>query len=151
VKFLTNEKGIALVTSLMLTLLTLTISMVMLYMVLQSTRMSGAHKRYKNSLDAAVGGADIVTMDALPYLLGFAMDPTLSANLIVNLNTSMNLNAALGVGTSNDCLQAKLTSKVWGAACGTASSSIDAKSTPEFTIVPQSKVPGLDVPSGFTV
>lgn len=147
-KFLTNEKGIALVTSLMLTLLTLTISMVMLYMVLQSTRMSGAHKRYKNSLDAAVGGADIVAMDALPYLLGFAVSPD-GTPLITRLNASMFLAATAGV--SDACLQAKLTSKVWGAACGTASSSIDAKSTPDFTFTLQSQVPGLNVPSGFRV
>ena len=64
----------------MLTLITLTISMVMLYMVLQSTQLSGSHKRYKNSLDAAVGGVDIVSMDALPYLLSFAVAPNGTAS-----------------------------------------------------------------------
>lgn len=129
-KYLNNDKGIALVTSLMLTLLTLTISMVMLYMVLQNTQMSGAHKRYKNSLDAAVGGVDIVTMDALPYLIGFAANPT-ADTLIIRLNTSMGLLAATGV--SDACLQAKLTSKTWGAACGAASSNINPKDTPDIT------------------
>jgi len=132
----------------MLTLLTLTISMVMLYMVLQSTRMSGAQKRYKNSLDAAVGGADILTMDALPYLLGFAVAPD-GTPLITRLNASMNLAATTGV--TDACLQAKLTSKVWGAACGTASSSIDPKATPDFTFTLQSQVPGFNAPSGFRV
>jgi len=148
VKFLNNDSGIALVTSLMLTLLTLTISMVMLYMVLQSTQMSGAHKRYKNSLDAAVGGVDIVTMDALPYLLSFAADPN-TDTLIDRLNASMNLSATTGI--TDACLQAKLTSKVWGAACGTASSNIDPKTAPDITFTLQSQVPGFNAPSGFRV
>ena len=153
-KFLTNDKGIALVTSLMLTLLTLTITMVMLYMVLQSTQMSGAQKRYKNALDAATGGVEIVTMDALPYLLGFAMDPTVT-DLIGNLNTSMNnLAAVRGVGVTNDdCLKTKLTTitKDWGTVCGTTRSSIDPKVTPDFTFTLQSKVPGFIAPTGFRV
>ena len=145
---LNNDKGVALVTSLMLTVLTFTISMVMLYMVLQSTRMSGAHKRYKNSLDAAVGGVDIVTMDALPYLIGFAADPNAST-LMSRLNASMNLAATTGV--SDACLQAKLTSKLWGGGCGAASSNINPKDTPDVTFTLQSQVPGFNAPSGYNV
>lgn len=148
-KFLNNEKGIALVTSLMLTLLTLTISMVMLYMVVQNTRLSGAQKRYKNSLDAAVGGADILTKDALPYLLGFAVDPT-GTTLINRLNASMNLAAAMGPGITDACLQEKLTSKVWPS-CAVSSSSIDPKTSPDITFTLQSQVPGFVAPSGFKV
>lgn len=149
-KLLNNDRGIALVTSLMLTLLTLTISMVMLYMVLQSTQMSGAHKRYKNSLDAAVGGVDIVTMDALPYLLSFAVDPN-GSSLIDRLNTSMPGLLGATTGVTDACLQAKLTSKTWGAACGTASSNINSKDTPDMTFTLQSQVPGFNAPSGFRV
>jgi hypothetical protein len=149
VKYLNNDKGIALVTSLMLTLLTLTISMVMLYMVLQSTQMSGAHKRYKNTLDAATGGVDIVTMDALPYLLSFAVAPN-GTSLINRLNASMNLAASMGPGVTDACLQEKLTSKVW-ASCGVASSSIDPKVSPDITFTLQSQVPGLNAASGFKV
>jgi hypothetical protein len=152
VKFLTNEKGIALVTSLMLTLLTLTISMVMLYMVLQSTRMSGAQKRYKNSLDAAVGGADILTMDALPYLLGFAMNPIVGTDYFkTNLISSMPGLQDTTIGVTDSCLQAKLTTKNWAAACVATSSSVDAKVSPDFTFTLQSQVPGLNAPSGFRV
>lgn len=147
-KFINNENGIVLVTTLMLTLLALTISMVMLYMVLQSTQMSGSHKRYKNTLDAAVGGVDIVTMDALPYLLGFAVDSNGTA-LIDRLNASMNLAATTGV--TDACLQAKLTSKVWGAACGTASSNINPKDTPDLTFTLQSQIPGFNASTGYRV
>ncbi len=153
-KFLNNEKGIALVTSLMLTLLTLTISMVMLYMVVQNTRLSGAQKRYKNSLDAAVGGADIITKDALPYLLGFAMNPIVGTdyfktNLISSMPGLQDTNTIIGV--TDSCLQAKLTTKNWAAACGATSSSVDPKTSPDITFTLQSQVPGFVAPSGFKV
>lgn len=147
-KFLNNEKGIALVTSLMLTLLTLTISMVMLYMVLQSTQMSGAHKRYKNSLDAAKGGVDIVTMDALPYLLSFAVDPN-ATSFIDRLTSSMPGLLDATVGVTDACLQAKLTSKDWSAACGIASSNINPKDTPDLTFTLKSLF--SNAPSGYKV
>ena len=150
-KFLNNDKGIALVTSLMLTLLTLTISMVMLYMVLQSTQMSGAHKRYKNSLDAAVGGVDIVTMDALPYLLRFAVDSDGTAlidRLNGSMNGSMNLDFKMGPGVTDACLQEKLISKVW-ASCGTASANINPKDAPDITFTLESQL--SNAPAGFKV
>jgi hypothetical protein len=110
--------------------------------------MSGAQKRYKNSLDAAVGGVEIVTMDALPYLLSFAVDPN-GTTLIDRLNTNMNLAATTGV--TDACLQAKLTSKNWGASCGAPSSNINAKDAPDVTFTLQSQVPGLNATSGFKV
>src|ERR1039457_2210290 len=132
----------------MLTLLTLTISMVMLYMVLQSTQMSGSQKRYKNSLDAAVGGVDIVAMDALPYLISFAVAPT-SVTLINRLNLSMNLGATTSISPA--CFQAKLTSKtsVWQSVCGAASSNINARDTPDFKFVLQSTIPYA--PAGYNI
>lgn len=148
-KFLKNNKGIALVTSLMFTLITLTITMVMLYMVLQSTQLSGAHKRYKNALDAAVGGVEIVTMEALPYLLSYAVDPT-SDTFQTRLSGDMPNLAAL-TGVSDSCLQAKLTSKNWGAACGAASANINPRDTPDMVFTLQSQVLGFGTPSGFRV
>ncbi|MCE1226012.1 MAG: hypothetical protein LWW87_05915 [Geobacteraceae bacterium] len=145
-KFIRNEKGIALVTALMLTMITLVISMLMLYMITQNISSSGAHKRYKNSLDAAVGGVDIVTMDALPYLISFAVDPN-ATSLIDRLNASMNLVATTGV--TDACLQAKLTSKTWGAACGAASSNLNPKDTPDVSFTLQSQLSAAAV--GFRV
>ena len=67
-KFIADNKGIALVTSLMLTLITLVISMVTLYLVLQNIKGVGGYRQYKNSLDAAMGGVDIVAAEALPNI-----------------------------------------------------------------------------------
>lgn len=155
VKFLKNEKGIVLVTTLMLTLLTLTITMVMLYMVLQSTQLSGANKRYKNALDAAVGGVDIVTMDALPYLLSYAVSPngnTLISRLQIDMSPLNNI-ATITTIPTDACLQAKLTSKVnvWGTVCNARSSNVNPDDTPDFTFTLKSQVPGNITQTGFNV
>lgn len=147
-KFINNHDGIALVTSLMFTLLTLTISMVMLYMLIQNTQLSGMHKRYINSLDAAVGGVEIVTMDAIPYLISYAADPT-AQTLIARLNTGMNLTATTGI--SDACFQAKLTSRTWGAACSAASSNINPKDTPDIMFSLQSPITGVNASAGYRV
>ena len=153
-KFLRNEQGIALVTSLMLTMITLVISLVMLYMVIQNTTVSGAHKRYKNALESAVGGVEVMTMDALPYLVRFATEApaSLPANyFLTNLSSNMNLSNIV-IGVTDACLQAKLTSRSWGAACSAASSSADARDTPDITFTLQSQITtGFSTPSGFRV
>jgi len=58
-KQLKNEKGLALVTVLVLSLITLAIISALIYMVIQGTRVSGAYKRYGTALEAASGGAEI--------------------------------------------------------------------------------------------
>jgi hypothetical protein len=51
-----DQKGAALVTALMLTLLALVISTTLLYVVMAGSRLSGSHKRYRTALAAAKGG-----------------------------------------------------------------------------------------------
>jgi len=54
-----NEKGVTLLIVLVLTAVALMISAGLLYMVLQSTKMSGSTKRYKTVFEAANGGVDV--------------------------------------------------------------------------------------------
>jgi hypothetical protein len=126
-KFLQNNKGIALVTSLMLTLITLTMVMALLYMVTQSTRVSGATKRYKTSLEASYGGSELFVKDILPYLLQNFESPTLAA-LTAYTFGSVNLQ----IITSQQCLQSKLTlpSGKWPVGCSNSSS---PKESPDLT------------------
>jgi hypothetical protein len=155
VNYLGNNKGVALVTSLMLTLLTLSISMVMLYMVLQSTQISGAHKRYKNSLDAAVGGVDIVTMEALPALLGATANfiGTSSATYFKDsLIASMpGLDSGSLVMVNNQCLNAKLTKKNWNADCAVVNTTANPREAPDMTFTLQSQIAGSGTVSGYRV
>lgn len=157
-KILKDEKGIALVTSLMLTLITLGISMLMLYMVLQGTQMSGAQKRYMNSLEAATGAVDIVTKDALPYLMGIVNDAIITSNYISDSDNGLVSKLpldSLTAGVTDACLKAKLTSPstAWAAAsCPSNSTTTNAKDSPDLTFVLKSKVPAkFNEPAGFKV
>lgn len=59
-KILRNEKGIALVTVLVLSLIALAIISTLVYLVIQGTRFSGFFKRYETAREAAYGGGEIV-------------------------------------------------------------------------------------------
>lgn len=118
-KYFKNNKGIALVTSLMFTLISLTIVMALLYMVTQSTKVSGASKRYKTALEASYGGSELFTKDVLPYLMqnyGSANFAASAANTFSPVN--------LQIISTQDCLQSKLTlpSGKWPAGCSNSSS-----------------------------
>jgi hypothetical protein len=56
---LRSEKGLALVTVLVLSLITLSIISTLVYMVIQGTRFSGYYKRYETAREAALGGAEL--------------------------------------------------------------------------------------------
>ena len=63
-----NNKGIALVTSLLFTLISLGIIMALLAIVTQGTRVSGASKAYKTAIEAGYGAVDVVSRDILPAM-----------------------------------------------------------------------------------
>lgn len=118
-----NNKGIALVTSLMLTLISLTIVMALMYMITASTQMSGQFKRYKTALEASYGGTELVTKEVLPMLLQNYSSSTISAEF-----TGINFVAT----ASQACLQSKIqnATRNWLAGC---SNTISSKQYPDFT------------------
>lgn len=131
-KILKNEKGVALVTSLLLTLISLGMVMALLQLVLMQTKISGAHKRYKNSLEAAHGGVQLLAKEILPLM--FSQD---EADPKAKLTSEF---AAIELDTSsNECMQQKFTSPAasW-TACGSDSRSLDAKKSWDLTF----KLPG---------
>jgi len=65
---LKNEKGIALITALMFTLMALGIILTTMYMLTQGTKISAANKSYKTALEASYGAADLLTKDILPTI-----------------------------------------------------------------------------------
>lgn len=69
-KKLGNEDGIALVTALMFTLICLGIVAALLQMLFLQTKVSSAQKNYKNSLQAAYGGTELITREFIPKLFG---------------------------------------------------------------------------------
>jgi hypothetical protein len=60
VERLINEKGIALVTVLILTAIMLVMIAGLLYMVTVGTQVSGIAKRYKTALEAGIGGTEVI-------------------------------------------------------------------------------------------
>jgi len=54
-----SERGLALVTVLVLSLICLSVISALLYMVTQGTRFSGFYKRYETAREAALGGAEL--------------------------------------------------------------------------------------------
>lgn len=118
-KLLSNQKGIALVTALMLTLISLTIVMYLMYMITAGIKMSGANKHYRTALEASYGSTDIVLKEILPIMFSSITTPAtaLSAS---GFASSLNL-----ITATDACLNEKLTrpASKWSAAC---SSTTDA-------------------------
>jgi hypothetical protein len=68
-----NEKGVALVTALMLTLISLGIIMALLYFVTQGVELSAASKKYRTALEASHGGVDVMAAEVVPKLFSAGM------------------------------------------------------------------------------
>lgn len=124
-KYLKNDNGIALVTALLFTLLTLAMIMTLMYYVLSATKMSAAQKRYHNSLEASYGGAEFVTKTVIPRLFS---DYTTGKLSIKTDFGSGNLDLQL---SDDSVLKAKMfkATGLWGS---TVSRTADPKSSPDF-------------------
>jgi len=129
---LSNKKGIALVTSLMLTLISLTIVMYLMYMITAGAKLSGANKRYRTALEASYGAADLITKDVLPQIF-----KTTIANSLTTPGTAVSgLGFSSGMNftpSSDSCLMEKITKPVsqWSSTC---SNSSDPKISPDFSM-----------------
>ena len=145
-KALRNENGIALVTSLMLTLITLGIIMALLYMITAGTKLSGMQKRYTTALDASYGGAEIMAKDIIPFVFKDFASATLSADLTSTYNVSGNsLNLIISPAQAA-CIQAKITTdtSMWPAGCDATALPV---SVPDLTM----QLPSQNGQSPFTI
>jgi hypothetical protein len=124
-----NEKGIALVTTLMLTLIGLGIILCLLYMITGGAKMSGTNKRYKTTLEASYGGAEILVKDIVPYMLQ-NIDST---SLLGSLESSFS--AISPAVTDINCLKAKITTDTayWTSCSATATDSSTPANSPDIT------------------
>lgn len=131
-----NEKGIALVMVLVLSLIALAIVSTLVYLVIQGTKFSGFYKRYESARESGVGGSEIA--GALIHNRGNLVIPTL-----VNFPNLCNCNDPDNCDDNRDslgnrtCLCDKLcnppycggTYKWTVAGCGT---SLDPTSNPDM-------------------
>jgi len=131
-KFLINDKGFALITSLMFTVLALVISMSLLYMVTSGIKVSASMKRYKTVMDATYGGTEVITKDLLAKALSYSSDtPGSFADYVTGQMGSLN-------PTFSSCFQERLetSKKYWSTACATVTG--NPKSSPDvsFSLTP---------------
>lgn len=125
-KFYNDKRGIALVTSLMITLLSLVIVMSLLLMITQSIQTSGQFKKYKTALDASYGGTEIIVKDILPVVMQNYSDSLFISKIQANFNT-----ISLEIKTTQDCFKKKLvsSSKDWPSDC---SNTAEPRKTPDM-------------------
>lgn len=109
-----KNDGIALVTALIMTLISLTIVMAVMYMINMNITRTGAMKSYRTALEASHGGTDMVIKEIVPELLkNFA-----NVDFVDDLQTQFST-INFTVNTTAECIQDKLTKKSgdWDAAC----------------------------------
>jgi len=133
---LRNNKGIALVTSLLFTLISLGIIMALLAIVTQGTRVSGAGKAYKTAIEAGYGAVDVVSLDILPAMYKGDFDSTYNSNLATAINLTINnMSYPLNFpdNTLVSCFNQKFGSStsLW-TACGAQASSSVPKESPDM-------------------
>ncbi|UPU37561.1 pilus assembly PilX N-terminal domain-containing protein [Geomonas paludis] len=128
-KKLGNEDGIALVTALMFTLICLGIVAGLMQMLLLETKVSATQKNYRNSIEAAYGGTELITREFIPKLFNnysSAINP-------LKLAYGSGGMGDIGLVTNDASLKTKLSTSTsdWG----TLSKTIDAKDTPDLTFL----------------
>jgi hypothetical protein len=134
-KLLANQKGIALVTALLLTLISLTIVMYLFYMITAGVKLSGANKRYKTALEASYGATDLIIKEIIPAIFSKTIaegSSTPYATSLAGLYAS-SMDFYPSSSSSDACLMEKITkpSSKWSAAC---SKTTNPKDSPDFSI-----------------
>lgn len=126
--FIKNNNGIALVTALVMTLISLTIVMAVMYMITQSITRTGGMKTYHTALEASYGGTDMLIKDIVPEMLKNYLDADFKTKMETDFNA---IDFSIDV-TDVSCIQTKLTKKSgdWAACSKTIS---DLRTTRDFS------------------
>ncbi|MFA7402911.1 MAG: hypothetical protein WC007_02870 [Pelobacteraceae bacterium] len=135
-KTMCNNKGAALITALMLTLIALTMISALMLIVTRGTYLSGANKRYQTALAASYGGVDISTKELIPAIFAGYSSVGDFSTARQKMVTDFAL-IGLNVVASDACMNQKLnspTSKWSSCSAVQASSEITSiKSAPDLT------------------
>ena len=139
-RMLRCKKGAALVTALLLTMLSLVIAMALLSTITMGSRVSAGQKRYRSALAAAQGGVELMTQEIMPRVLQANLLNTTQDGLKGDLSPiSLQL-------PQYACLQQKLNTLTanWSPAC---SASADPSQSPDVTF----SLRGSEKEQGFSV
>jgi len=88
-----NNKGMALVTALLFTLISLGIIMALLTIVIQGTRVTAASKSYKTATEAGYGAVDVISRDILPAIFKGTFDTAYKTNMTDAIDMAFPLEA----------------------------------------------------------
>ena len=140
-KYLKNNDGIALITALMITLLSLVIVMGIIYVVTQGIKTGASRKVYRNAVEAAYGGTNVVMYELFPTLANAVLATgspdasTATTSLFSTFGGSSNIN--LLFPSTAACLTQKLqfASTGWTSCPGNSASlnPKDIKGSPDLT------------------
>jgi FlaG/FlaF family flagellin (archaellin) len=105
-----DERGVALVMALILSLIILATVSALIYLVTQGTMMSSFQKRYQTAQEGAKGGVELVTKEILSETIPAAVQSSLSLNLKKSTLKSYFSTISLDFpsSTSDACLVQKL-------------------------------------------
>ncbi|GFO58050.1 type IV pilus minor pilin PilX [Geomonas silvestris] len=133
-----NDKGMALVTSLMMTLIILVIIIGLWTVMDQSIKANTARSSYRNVTEATYGGVDLITKNLVPRLFDNVSTATIASEYR-DLNMSLAASA---------CLRQKLTlSPDKWTACPSSSKDFAPKNSPDikFNLIDEKKKPSYTV------
>mgnify|MGYP000901107792 CR=1 FL=1 len=132
-RFLQNEKGVALVTSIMFTALSLVICMSLLYIITSGIQATGTLKRYRTALEATYGGTELMLKDIINASFGYPdyLNTHPSAAFVDYLPTRLGVLASNA--TVSGCMYERMTlpSTQWSSAC--ANSTLSPKDAPDIS------------------
>jgi len=138
-RYLRNQDGVALVVSLMFSLICLVMILSLMYYVLAGTKSTGAQARYRSSLEASYGGVDFLTKTVIPRVFSDYSGGKLS--LLTDFAASDKLGLTIGGN-----LKEKMTKNTseWS---GLAMKTLDPKLAPDITFT----LPGQSGSQGYKV
>jgi hypothetical protein len=117
-KIIRNEKGFALITSLLITMLSLAIVMGLLYAISQNIKMQASQKIYRNAVEASYGGTDVMVNEILPRFFSGDSPTTIRDSFTSDLNLQFYSKE------DGSCLDTKLKNapSSWASVCTAAGS-----------------------------
>jgi hypothetical protein len=116
----------------MLTLISLTIVMALLYMVTQGIKASGQNKTYRTAVEASYGGSEIMVKDIMPIM----MQNYSSATFQVSVQGAFPSGLGVQVISDPKCIQSKLVKSTadWPSGCSNTS---NPKQSPDMQMTLQ--------------
>ncbi len=123
-----KNKGVALVSALIVVSVAAGIFAVIMYYALTGTEISGLQRKYHSSKEASLGAIDVLTKDILPQVMGGS---TLST-VVGSLTKPSAVLPSITVDSSRDtCFSKKLSTATSGWPGGTCDTGTDATTNPD--------------------